>query len=98
LPRKQCKRVPGDRELVVGADHLDWPPPIQDLQSAATNRVVSGIDPGVIEWCLRHGDYVVGRNVAECIELVLSDNDLGADINPAIQVDHVVVDKTEAAG
>ena len=36
--------------------------------------------------------------VAECIELVLSDDDLGADINPAVQVDHVVVDKTEAAG
>ena len=53
--------------------------------------------PRVIEWCLRHGDYV-GRNVPECIELVLSDDDLGADINPVIQVDHVVVDKTEAAG
>ena len=89
--------MPGDRERVVGADHLDWRPCLQDLQSAATNRVVSGIDPCAIERCLRHGDYV-GRNVAECIELVLSDDDLGADINPAIQIDHVVVDKTEAAG
>ena len=95
--RKQCNRVPGDRELVVGADHLDWRPCLQDLQSAATKGVVSGIDPRVIEWCLRHRNYV-GRNVAECIELVLSDDDLGADINPAIQIDHVVVDKTEAAG
>jgi hypothetical protein len=30
--------------------------------------------------------------------LVLPDDDLGADIYPAIQIDHVIVDKTKAAG
>jgi hypothetical protein len=30
--------------------------------------------------------------------LVLPDDDLGADIYPVIQVDHIIVDKTKAAG
>jgi hypothetical protein len=41
---------------------------------------------------------ITGLNVAECIELVLSDNDLRADVDATIQIDHVVVDETEAAG
>ena len=45
----------------------------------------------------RPGDYA-GLNIAECIELVLSDNDLRADIDATIKINHVVVDKTEAAG
>ena len=37
-------------------------------------------------------------NVAECAELVLPDDDPGADIDPAIEIDHVIIDKPKATG
>jgi hypothetical protein len=37
-------------------------------------------------------------SVAESIKSVLSHNDLRADVDATIQIDHVVVDKAEAAG
>ena len=43
------------------------------------------------------GDHVEIK-LAKCAELVLPDDDLGADIDPAIQIDHVVIDEPKAAG
>jgi hypothetical protein len=32
------------------------------------------------------------------LDSVLPDDDLGADVHPAIEIDHVVIDQPEAAG
>jgi hypothetical protein len=90
LLRKECHRAP--RAIIfAGADHVNRDPAFPTLKSTA-NFV--GCGGNVIE---RPGDYA-SLNVAECIELVLSDDDLGADVDATIQIDHVVVDKAEATG
>ena len=82
----------GNHELFADADYLNRDPAFPALKSAACQFCWQRRN--VIE---RPGDYA-GLNIAQCIELVLSDNDLRADIDATIQIDHVVVDKAKAAG
>ena len=81
----------GNHRFFAGVNHVNRDPAFPALKSPA-NFVGCG---GNIIY--RPGDYA-SLNVAECIELILSDDDFGADVDATIQINHVVVDKAEATG